>query len=118
MKPNIAVDIKEFMLIYVQGGKEALVNKYCVFPEYPKVNSTLEEIIDIVDMTMRGEMEMSKFLDGMETLNAKLMEEMEDIALDAYNEGVVEKEVVEGCLDYLNKSRNTSEKLIKQIREL
>lgn len=96
---------QEMLDLYQNGGRQALIEKLCIFPEDLKhLNETMEQMVDVAIAAFNGTLPIDKMADEMERIGAILKEQVCDLALDRILETENEEEKGElfEALSYLN----------------
>ena len=103
--------------IYVEHGKQALVDRICIFEnDMPEVNKTLHGIIDITVMGYEGVISIDEFQRQMHDLNDQLFEQLGDAALDALNEGNLDQNEAEEYFEILNSKKDSCDKREQKLQ--
>jgi len=100
--------------IYRNSGKQGLIDFLCVFKRRPSLNKIMEEIVDCIDLSCRGEIDFYRFQEIMVDLNEKLYEEVCDFTMDEFNDGKLPKETMS---EFLNKLRESKAKTDNSLKE-
>lgn len=108
---------EELFQIFLDEGKEGLVNALCVFEKGSVLNNIMKEMVDNSVLAFIGEMPISTFVEKMEFLNDKLYDAVCDEALDKFGNGEISAENLSENLDDLRDRKakmDASEKTVNK----
>ena len=108
---------ENLLRVYREEGREGLVELLCVFDETPIINKLMEEMIDDAVLVFSGKMQVSTFLENMDSFNEKLYDAICDEALDMFSNGEISAEVLKQGLDELQETKANLDELEKNAKD-
>jgi len=92
---------EDLLQVFIEDGRDGLIEVLCVFEDSPKLNNIMEEMVDITIATFTGEMPVSSYIEKMDLINKKFYDEICDNALDKFSDGDITSDHLTECLDDL-----------------
>jgi hypothetical protein len=96
---------EELIQVFMEEGRDGLVKVFCVFEKQPKLNNIMVEMVDCHEMLFNGTIQITKYLDEMQSLNKRFYDEICDLALDEFSDGNITGGHLTECLDELQKKK-------------
>jgi len=99
------MEVEKLMHIFLETGREGLVEELCVFDDEPKLNNIMFEMVDNLEYVFIGQMSADVFGQQMDRLNRSFYSTICDIALDKFNEGNITGDHMKDCLKALQEKK-------------
>ena len=106
--------VENLINIFLEDGRNGLVEELCIFENKPKLNNIMYEMVDLMVLVFTGQMQPGAFAQQMELLNNHFYNEICDTALDDFNEGKLTGDQVTRNLNKLQETKARLDKMEKE----